>query len=139
MKEPTWQNAYRLNLGRAGQENIWPSVLAHVYAMTTVRPSHSVNKHIIYTRDKITVAMVTYENRAFRKMISYFIGVYIINRVLHGSLEILSFSSRVEWAQRTSEVFFNTRREISYLRAAMQYPLCVNFAKKDFNGVLSIV
>ena len=64
--------------------------------MTSVRPSHSVNKHIIYTRDKITVAMVTYENRAFRKMISYFIDVYIINRVLHGSLEILSFSSRVE-------------------------------------------
>ena len=38
-------------------------------------------------------------------MVWYFIGVYIINRTLHGRLEIRNFSSRVEitfheWAQR---------------------------------------
>ena len=46
-------------------------------------------------------------NRAFRsenEMVWYFIGVNIINRILHGRLEIRNFS---------------TRREISYLRAAM--------------------
>ena len=47
------------------------------------------------------------------------IGVYIINRTLHGR-----FSSRVEkifhlFAALTREILFNTRREISYLRAAM--------------------
>ena len=61
-------------------------------------------------------------------MVWYFIGVYIINRTLHGRLEIRNFSSRVEkifhsFAALTREIFFNTRREISYLRAAMQYPL----------------
>ena len=40
-------------------------------------------------------------------MVWHFIGVYIINRTLHGRLEIGSFSSRVE------KIFFNTRREIS--------------------------
>ena len=48
----------------------------------------------------------------------------MINRTLHGRLKIRHFSSRVEKnisrvRQRTSEIFFNTRREISYLRAAM--------------------
>ena len=57
-------------------------------------------------------------------MIWYFIGVYIINITLHGGLEIWKFSSRVEkifheWAQQTSEIFSNTRREILYLQAAM--------------------
>ena len=59
-----------------------------------------------------------------KEMVWYFIGVCIINRTLHGRAEIRNFSSRVEkifheWAQRTSEIFFNTRREISYLRAAI--------------------
>ena len=47
------------------------------------------------------------------EMVWYFIGVYIINRTLHGRLEIQNFSSCVE------EVFFNTRWEILYFRAAM--------------------
>jgi len=46
------------------------------------------------------------------KMAWDFIGVYIVNRTLHGHLEKRNFSSRVE-------IFFNTRREISYLQAAM--------------------
>ena len=57
-------------------------------------------------------------------MVWYFIGVYIINRTLHGRSEIQNFCSRVEKifherAQRMSEMFFNTRREILYLRVAM--------------------
>ena len=50
-------------------------------------------------------------------MVWHFIGVYIINRTLHDRLEIRNFSSR---------------REISYLRAAMQYPLyiCIYIKKK---------
>ena len=32
---------------------------------------------------------------AFREMILYFIGVYMINRILNGRLEIRNFSSRV--------------------------------------------
>ena len=61
-------------------------------------------------------------------MVWYFIDVYIINGTLHGRLEIQNFSSPVEkifhsFAVLTREIFFNTRREISYFRAAMQYPL----------------
>ena len=57
-------------------------------------------------------------------MVWYFIGVYIMNRTLHGRLEIGKFSSRVEkilhsFAALTLEIFFNTQREISYLRATM--------------------
>ena len=46
------------------------------------------------------------------EMVWYFIGLYIIIRTLHGRLEVRNFSSRVK-------KYFNTRREISYLRAAM--------------------
>ena len=58
-------------------------------------------------------------------MVWHFIGVYIINRILHGRLEIRNFSSDVlklivhSFAVFTRETFFKTRREISYLRAAM--------------------
>ena len=58
------------------------------------------------------------------EMVWYFIGFYIINRTSHGRLEIRNFSSCVEkifhlFAVPTREIFFNTRREISYLGAAM--------------------
>ena len=48
------------------------------------------------------------------EMVWYFIGVYIINGILHGRLEIRNFSSRVEkmfhlFAALTREIFFNTR------------------------------
>ena len=57
-------------------------------------------------------------------MVWYFIGVYIINRTLHGRLEIRNFSSRVEkifhlFAALSGEIVFNTQRETSYLRVAM--------------------
>ena len=53
-----------------------------------------------------------------RKMLWYFIGVYIINRTLHGHLEIPNFSSCVKkkifhlFAALTRDIFFNTRRGI---------------------------
>ena len=34
-------------------------------------------------------------------------------------LFVLAYDQINEWAQRTSEIFFNTRREISYLQAVM--------------------
>ena len=57
-------------------------------------------------------------------MVWHFIGVYIINRTLHGRLEIRNFSSHVEkvfhlFAALTQEIFFNTPKEILYLRMAM--------------------
>ena len=60
----------------------------------------------------------------YGEMVWYFIGVYIINRTLLRRLEIRNFSSRVEkmfhsFVALTREIFFNTRREISYLQAAM--------------------
>ena len=57
-------------------------------------------------------------------MVWYFIGVYKINRTLHGRLEIRNFFSCVEEFFTRSlrslvKCFFNTRGEILYLRAAM--------------------
>ena len=57
-------------------------------------------------------------------MVWYLIGVYIVNRTLHGPLEIRNFSSHVEkvfhlFAALTQEIFFNTPKEILYLRMAM--------------------
>ena len=57
-------------------------------------------------------------------MVWYVIGVYIINRTSHGGLEIQNFSSHVKkifhsFAALTREIFFNTQREILYLRVAM--------------------
>ena len=71
---------------------------------------------IIFTRENIAVAMVTYKNGPFdacREMISYFIGVYIINRILHDRLEIRNLSSRVEkcltYSLRSLMIYFSTR------------------------------
>ena len=55
-------------------------------------------------------------------MVWYFIGVYIIDRTLHGRLEVRNFSSHVEkifhsFALLTREIY--TRTEILYPRAAM--------------------
>ena len=54
------------------------------------------------------------------------VDVYIIKRTLHGHLKIRNFSSRAEKYITRSlrslvvrEIFFNTRRESSYLLAAM--------------------
>ena len=57
-------------------------------------------------------------------MVWYFISVFKINTTLHGRLEIRNFFSCVEEFFTRSlrslvKYFFNTRGEISYLRAAM--------------------
>ena len=72
-----------------------------------------MQKHDTFTCEKITVAMVTDKNRTFpcftlkKKILKwndwYFVGVYIINKMLHGFLETPNYS----W------------REISYLRVDM--------------------
>ena len=49
-------------------------------------------------------------------MVCYFIGVYIINRTLHGRLEIRNFSSRVEKKYHTSErsqiIFYKEEKQV---------------------------
>ena len=91
-------------------------------------------KHVIFTCENITVAKATSYIVPFTpknyssEMVWYFIGVYIINRTLHGHLDIRNFSSRIEkifhtFSALTREIFFITRREISYLGTAMWYPL----------------
>ena len=57
-------------------------------------------------------------------MVWYFIGVYKIDRTLDGRLEIRNFFSCIEDIFTRSlrslvKYFFNTRGEISYVRAAM--------------------
>ena len=57
----------------------------------------------------------------------------IRNRTLQGRLEIQNSSSRVEkifhsFAALIPEIFFNTRREIFFLHAAMKYPLFILFS-----------
>ena len=49
-------------------------------------------------------------------MVWYFIGVCIINRTLHRRLEKTKFLF-------LCIIFFNTRKEILYLRATKQYPV----------------
>ena len=44
-------------------------------------------------------------------MVWYFIGVYIINRILHGRLEIRNFSSRVEKNISLVREYFSTLEE----------------------------
>ena len=57
---------------------------------------------VFFTCEKITVAMATLWIMTFAaqkylsEMVWHFIGVYIINRTLHGYLEIQNFSSCVE-------------------------------------------
>ena len=51
------------------------------------------------------------------EMVLYFIGVYIINRTLHGHLEIWNFSSRVEkifhsFAALTREIFSTLEEKV---------------------------
>ena len=62
-----------------------------------------------------------YYLRAFRgkrcltEMVLYFIGVYIINRTLHGRLEIRNFSSRVENISTLEEKFCISARPCNIL------------------------
>ena len=60
------------------------------------------------------------------EMVWYFIGVYIINKTLHGRLEIQNFSSRVgKYFTRSLrslvEIFFNTRRDSHVISCNILY------------------
>ena len=74
-----------------------------------------------------TFLLFCFTRAYIRKMDKYYHLMYIINlknRILHGRLEIRNFSSRIEKYFTRSlrslvKYLFNTRREISYLRAAM--------------------
>ena len=64
-------------------------------------------------------------------MVRFFIGSCIVNRTLHGRLEVRNFSSRVEKyftrSPSSLEKYFSTARiEISHLRTAMYYPLYIS-------------
>ena len=51
-------------------------------------------------------------------MVWYFIGVHIINRTLHGHLEIRNFSSRVEkYFTRSRNIFKQSKRNFVSLRS----------------------
>ena len=105
--------------GRTGRVNIWLSVRTSWPRAKyfPVRPSHSVNKYIIFTRAKITVATGYIINRAFprEKWNSLvFHWCLYLNRTLHGRLEIRNFSFCVE--KYFTRSLFNTRGEISLVR-----------------------
>ena len=83
---------------------------------------------IILTRERITVAMITRQSHF--SQIWYFIAVYVINRSWYDRLVIWNFLfSLLRSAEITREIFFNTRKEIPYLRAAIQYPMFFQFRK----------
>ena len=85
-----------------------------------VLSSHVKRSPLLWLHNKSRLS----QEKCLTEMVLYFIGVYIINRTLHNRWEIRNFSSRVEkifhlFAALIHEIFFNTQREISYLRAAM--------------------
>ena len=52
----------------------------------------------------------------------YEISLLVLTKIFH------------EWAQRTSEIFFNTRREISYLREGHVISSILSFSSADVRG-----
>ena len=53
-------------------------------------------------------------------MVWYFIGVYIINRILHGRLEIRNFSSRVE-----KKYFTHSLRSLVKYFSTLEEKFCI--------------
>ena len=64
---------------------------------------------MLFARVKISLLLLLHNKSRLSqgKMVWHFIGVYIINRTLHGRLEIRNFSSRVE----TLVKYFSTLEE----------------------------
>ena len=92
------------------------------YINTNAIPGELSQENMIPSQVKIT-CYLTWKDHCSEK-VWYFIGVYPKNKTLHGHLKIQNFSSSVEkifhsFAVLTLQIFFNTRREISYLQAAM--------------------
>ena len=87
----------------------------HYYINTNEIPGELWLENLISSHVKISPLLwlhnksrLSHQKNYQSKMVWYFIGVYIINRTLHGRLAAL-----------TLQIFINTRREISYLQAAM--------------------
>ena len=81
----------------------WASNISHYYINTSEIPSELSHENLISSHVKIPPLLWLhnklhlYRPRNFlSKMVWHFIGVYIINRMLHGRLEIRNFSSCVE-------------------------------------------
>ena len=71
-------------------------------------------------------------------MVLYSIGVYIINRTLHGRLDIRNFSSRLvlKIFQHSKRNFVSPHvRVISCLRADVSYFLCCTRVTKEIGDV----
>ena len=73
------------------------------YINTNEIPGELSRENMISSHVKISTLLwlhnkscLSQEKNCFNEMVWYFIGVYIINRTLHGRLEIRNFSSRVE-------------------------------------------
>ena len=69
------------------------------YINTNEIPGELSRENLISSHMKISPLLWLHNKSLLshqKKMVWYFIGVYIINRTLHGRLEIRNFSSRVE-------------------------------------------
>ena len=108
-----------------------PSNIFCYYINTNEIPGELSRENMISSHVKITCYFHMWKyhrcygyiiNHAFRRiklfqwMVWYFIGVYIINRTLHGRLEIRNFSSRVEnISPVTAEKFLISTRPCNIL------------------------
>ena len=70
-------------------------------------------------------------------MVSYFIGVYIINRTLHGRLEIRNFSSRVENISTLEEKFRISAQPCNILYIFNNYSTSACWIWVGFNHLIS--
>ena len=73
-------------------------------------------------------------------MVWYFIGVYIINRTLHGRLEIRNFSSRVEkifhsFAALTREIFFQHSKR-NFVSPSGHVMFFLLYRQKDIDKII---
>ena len=87
--------------GELLHENMISSHNNMLFPHVKISPLLSVHNKSRLSRDK------TYR---FSEMVGYFIGVYIINRTLHGCLEIRNFSSHVENISLVCVIFQHLRR-----------------------------
>ena len=111
---PKWMSSFCKN-------NVTFNMVTY-YINTNAIPGELSQENVISSHVKIT-GYLTWKDHC-SEMVWYFIGVYPKNKALHGHLKIKNFSSSVEkifhsFAVLTLKIFFNTRREISYLQAAM--------------------
>ena len=71
--------------------------------------SHMKISPLLWLHNK---SLLSHQKNYLSEMVWYFIGVYIINRTLHGRLEIRNFSSRVEKIFHSKRNFVSPRGHI---------------------------